>query len=532
MNVTSFITDQSKISGNLPAIIYSKKKWPWARPSKKSYSFQELEQKINIFANTFKHNGISAQDKVLILSPLSADLIAIAFSLFKIGAVPVFIDPGMNLKSFLQNIKSVEASALIGSSKALILKKIKSKYFSSIKTVINTENGLIGDSLESLTRKQDRNCDEYSYKESDIAGLVLTSGATGPSKAVEYTMKMFIEQKIALEKMLNLSRGEKDLSGFPLFALFSLAIGLPTFISTAIDARVPALTDGKKLAHELIDNNIDFANGSPSIWISLAKYLLANNLKIKNLKKLAMFGAPVSSQLIFDLKSVLPNCDIYTPYGATESLPVSFISDKIIIEETGSLTKQGRGVCVGHLYEKVDIEIVNTENYSKIDKFSPGEIWVSSPMTSLKYFKNEGENLKSKKMIKGNLFHHIGDIGYIDDIGRLWYLGRLAHAIHQMNETIYSIEIEGVLNSHPKIKKSALIKVGSKPCVAVVLTNLFQLEGSKKNDFFDDLVSKNLAHCPKLEKIENFYILKTFPVDTRHNIKIDRIKIGRSIEKI
>ncbi len=531
MNVANFITDRAENSGDFPAIIQKQSTFLGIGKDKEVIcSFDELEKKINTFANAFSHNGITSQDRVLVLVPTCVDLIAITFSLFKIGATPVFIDPGMGVDKLLENIKNIEATALIGISKAILLKKMKAKYFSSIKTIINVDGGLVGKSLKKILKDRSNVFDAYSYKEDDVACIVYTSGATGPSKGVEYSMRMFIEQTTALKEMLGLVPEENDLSGFPLFALFSLAIGLTTYLPESIDARAPASTNGKKLAAELQKNNIHFANGSPSIWAALSKYLLSKKKKIETLKKLAMFGAPVSHELITDLKKVLPNCQIFTPYGATESLPVSLISDEMIRKETASLTKDGRGVCVGYVYKKVKVEIRNQDQYSNLDQYGAGEIWVSSPMTSKKYFKNEEANKNSKDLSTGELFHFIGDLGYIDDWGRLWYLGRSKHALKSGDENLYSIEVEGVFDSHPKIIKSALVSVNDEPSLAVKIVENKKMGDFEKEEFFKELkvFAKNFK---KTKHIKNLFVVESFPLDTRHNIKIDRTELGSSLEK-
>ncbi len=530
-NVADFITLNAKHSAGHPAIIQSQTAFLGLGKTKEEIcSFDELEKKINIFANAFSEEGINAQDRVLVFIPPCIELIATVFALFKIGATPVFIDPGMGIDKLLENIQKTKATALIAISKAILLQKMKGKFFTSIKTIINVDGGLIGKSLKKIVKNKSNMFESYTYSKNDIAAILFTSGATGPSKGVEYSMEMFVEQTKALKELFSLSAEQRDMSGFPLFALYSLSIGLTTYLSESIDARRPAETNGKKLAAELVKHNVSFANGSPSIWISLAKYLKAKKKTIPNLKKLAMFGAPISHELIKDLRDTLPNCTVYTPYGATESLPVSVITDEMILGDTFRDTQSAKGVCVGYLHSSVDLDIRNTNDYSEIGEYKVGEIYINSKMTSKQYFENEDANKKSKLDKSGKLYHFIGDLGYQDRWGRLWYLGRSSHVLKVGSESIYSIEIEGLLNSHPKIEKSALVKVRDEVSVAIIVKEKKTMGDLEKEELFEELrvFGKNY---PKVQLIKNFYVVDTFPVDTRHNIKIDRILLGKSLEE-
>ncbi len=526
MNVANFISDFSRENSGKPAIVSLKDPVLGLGKKKREVcTFDELDKKINIYANSFVNNGILKTQKVLVFIPPSIELMSSIFALFKIGATPILIDPGMGVDHLVKHIETVQADALIGISKSLYLKKLKGKFFKTVKTSINVDGKLLGTSLDKIIKDQSNEFIAHDFNKDELAAILFTSGATGPAKGVEYTMGMFVSQTKQLKSTLNLVHSDRDLSGFPLFALFSLCMGLTTYITPSIDASKPAATNPKKLVNDLIENKITFANGSPSIWKTLIPYLKNKKKNIKTLKKLATFGAPVSHDLLRQLKEVLPDCEIYTPYGATESLPISNISSTVILGESYNLTTKGRGVCVGYPLSGVKVRIDGAKNFHG---HPAGELLVKSDMTSLNYYENPEVNSKTKIKINDEHFHRIGDMGYFDDWGRLWYLGRQSHTIYQDTYVLYPISFEGVINAHSKVKKSALIQVEDQACMAIICQDDLTLGPVAQESFFNELrvFSKKLV---PIDQIKKFFLVESFPVDIRHNIKIDRPALGDSL---
>ena len=81
-----------------------------------------------------------------------------------------------------------------------------------------------------------------------------------------------------------------------------------------------------------------------------------------------MFGFPVQARVHTLFKKTMPNAQTFTPYGATECLPVSSISGHEIVTSTYKKTKKGAGTCIGKALCKTKIKIISEKENTLIEK--------------------------------------------------------------------------------------------------------------------------------------------------------------------
>lgn len=517
MNISSVLTDKVSLLGNKIAIIDQ---------DKKKLTFSELENLSNSYANGLKTLGVNKGDRVLVFIKPSLDFPAITFAIFKLQAVPILIDPGMGKNNLLNAIKSVRPKVLIAVPKVYLAKALFPDYFSDIQIQIKT-----GSSLGKITGLRDlkKNSENFTPLETnpeDTAAVLFTSGGTGTPKGVVYTHKIFKTQIELLRKMYNLSPEDIDLSGFPLFSLFTVGIGMTTIIPR-MDASKPSRCNPEKIVNDIISNKVTYCSGSPAIWAKVANYCLIKGITLPTLKSLVMFGAPIPLSLHQKFKSILTNGDTYTPYGATEALPVSNICGSDILNNFSQKIKNGFGTCVGKPLIETNIIAISDEslsNFTPLRANEVGEIIVSGDMVTQSYFEKEDETTKAKITVNGKLYHRMGDLGYIDDNGYLWFCGRKAHRVLNL----FSIPCEAIFNNHPEVKRSALIEFFGKPALVIERSDQEIPRGSKRIKFESELLDlgKNYTHT---KEIRTFFYRRTFPVDVRHNIKIDRLQLRDEI---
>ena len=269
-------------------------------------------------------------------------------------------------------------------------------------------------------------------------------------------------------------------------------------------------------------------------------------MTLPSVKYVVMFGAPVSVKLHRKFKSLLPNGTTYTPYGATEALPVSNISGDTILKTTASLTDEGHGTCIGLPVPGIEIKIIKVTD-EKISQLSEaielmvmdvGEIIVKGATATREYFllpekTAEAKIFDSDNPHTGSFWHRMGDLGYLDHRGRLWFCGRKSHLVTTSAKKYYPIPCEAIFNKHPSVKRSALVGLGisGKQIPAIVIERIDgqYLSGKEQSIFESELLSLARKH-EHTKDIQKVYLSKHFPVDVRHNIKIDRLKLKEEIE--
>jgi acyl-CoA synthetase (AMP-forming)/AMP-acid ligase II len=122
----------------------------------------------------------------------------------------------------------------------------------------------------------------------------------------------------------------------------------------------------------------------------------------------------------------------------------------------------------------------------------------------------------------------MGDVGYLDAQGRLWMCGRKSHRVEVPNATHFAVPVEEVLNQHPAVKRTALVGPGARGAqLAMVLIE--REVGATMDDatLLNELRALAGKH-PVTSTLTRFHVYPgTFPVDVRHNAKIEREKLTR-----
>lgn len=468
------------------------------------------------------------------------ELILAVFALFRIGAVPVVIDPGMGLKSFLNCVRRTQPEALVGITPAHIISKFFRKTFQSLQSsvVINSKW------LASVQNTSAHDVDTVKQCSTDeLAAILFTSGSTGMPKGVCYTHGMFDGQVRALREAFSIQPGEIDYPFLPIFALFNPALGACTVVPD-VNPSKPASLDAAKTIAVMEQYHVTTSFGSPVIWKKIADYCEAEGgMTYPHMKRILMAGAAVPPELLRRSAKIFPNALIETPYGATEVLPVSSISATEILEETASLAESGHGLCVGKQFPGVQIKILPPTNRNldpedlekECTPGKRGEIVVTGPTVTKEYHALTEETRKAKiTTANGTVWHRMGDIGTLDVQGRLWFCGRKAERVCLPNGKIFDTECtELFLNRHPLVWRSALLEYNDAGEVKIAFAaelhpGEFPTSRAKRT-----LLESELLNFVKKESGEQdiafVRILKKFPVDVRHNAKIHRLTIARRL---
>ena len=152
-----------------------------------------------------------------------------------------------------------------------------------------------------------------------------------------------------------------------------------------------------------------------------------------------------------------------------------------------------------------------------------GEITVCGPVVTRGYHDNPEATALAKIAHDGVTRHRMGDVGYLDESGRLWFCGRKSHRVVTVDRTLFTVPCEAIFNQHPRVFRSALVGLGARGQQAPVIC--IQLERGDKNReparLERDLLDLAAAE-PLTQDITRLLFHPGFPVDARHNSKIGR----------
>ena len=494
-------------------------------------SFRTLARDVDRLAAGLRRAGLKPGDRAALLVPPSRDFFACTFALFRLGAVPVLIDPGIGFRNMARCLDDAQPAAFIGSPKAHLaralgrwapLAHLSFVAAGKIPGMWNTRE------LRGLGARE--SFVPAALAADSPAALLFTSGSTGAPKGAVYTHGVFSAQIDMLREMFDIKEGELCLSTFPLFALFDAVLGM-TVVIPDMDFTRPGFVDPAKIIGPLQKHRIQQLFGSPALLDRVGRYGERHGVALPDLRRVMSAGAPVPARTLSRFSKMLePGVQIFTPYGATESLPVAMIGSAEILGETAALTAQGRGVCVGRPAAGVDVAVIGiTEDHIpewrealRVRPGEVGEIVVKGAVVTREYFRRPEADAAAKISDGPSVRHRMGDLGYFDERGRLWFCGRKAHRVITNNNTLYTIPIEGVFNSHPAVKRTAMVGVDKTPVLCV------EVEPGVKIDR-EELTRQLLSLGGKHDATKEIKIIiyhPSFPVDTRHNAKIFREKLA------
>lgn len=534
VNIASRLSDFASRAPDQPAVLVSK--GMGANFELRGLSYAELESRSNRIARALRDRGLMVGDRVCLFLRPGTELIAFTFALMKAGAVPVLIDPGMGRKNMLACVARMKPRAFVGIPLAHALRKVFPAAFRTVELSVTVGKRWLwgGTSLDELLKHSNDERFVEDTERDQAAAILFTSGSTGPAKGVSYTHGAFDAQVQALKSMYRFESGEIDAACFPLFALFSPGLEL-SCVFPELDPSNPAQCDPARIVESIQRSRATSTFGSPAIWRRVVPWCIERGIQLPSLKRVLIAGAPVPPSLVEGFHRVLTgDADVHTPYGATESLPVTSIAGREILEQSRRGAERAVGTCVGRPAPGMNIELIEIDDRThpewsddlRVRPGEMGEICVQGPVVTHEY-KFQPEATALAKIGSGRqLRHRIGDVGYFDEDGRLWFCGRKSHRLQTEHGVRLPVPTEILYNSAPKVHRTALVGVGEagkqRPVLIVEAERgCMPMTDPQRNRFIEEL-QRHVAQAQDLVPVRHYLFHPSFPVDVRHNAKIHR----------
>lgn len=384
-------------------------------------TFTEVVQRIRCAAGAFADLGVDKGDRIAIWAPNSAEWIIAAFGLLTAGGVLVPVNT---------RFKTEEAGDVITRSgaKAVLVHKgfLDQDYVAPAGIpVIDLKSDFLSTGSPF----------EQAVSGTDISDIIFTSGTTGRPKGAMMNHGQTLRMYEEWATLADLREGDRYLQINPYFHTFGLKAGLVTSFLRGATMLPVAVFDVDAVVNLIDRERITMLPGPPTLYHSLLT--VRDKTKLSTLRAGVTGAADIPVELVRRIHSELPFQTLMTGYGLTEAGNVTLSRPGDSFEDVATTA--------GLPCEGVEVRIAGD-----------GEVLVRGYGVMQGYL---DDPVATADAIDADGWLHTGDLGNLDDAGRLRIVGRKKDMFIVGGFNAYPAEIEGFLMHHPAVAQAAVIGV-------------------------------------------------------------------------
>jgi acyl-coenzyme A synthetase/AMP-(fatty) acid ligase/pimeloyl-ACP methyl ester carboxylesterase len=500
----------------------------------RAVSWQLLARQVRRIAAGLHALGVRQGDRVSMLVQPGPTLTALVYACLRIGAVVVVADAGLGARGLTRAQRGAQPDYLVGQTKALVAARALGWPGVRIATdpLTPAERRALG-VAHQLVDVADAGRDEVLPPEpgpADEAAVLFTSGSTGPAKGVVYTHAQLSALRDVLGEHFDVRPGSGLVTGFAPFALLGPALGTRS-VTPDMDVSSPRTLTARAVADAVRASDAGIVFLSPAAILNVVA--TAGDLDapareaLGRVRTFLSTGAPISADLLGSAADLMPAARAHTPYGMTECLLVTDIDLDGI---RAAAAAPDAGVCVGTPVGpgEVLISALDADGAATGDPGTApgvlGEVLIRAPHLKQRYDRLWLTDRAAGRDTPPGRWHRTGDVGHLDDQGRLWIEGRLAHVLTTADGPVAPVGPEQHVERVPEVRRAAVVGVGPagvQHAVAVVETRA----GSRR----PGLAPSSLAAAVRAASpvpLAAVLVLPAMPTDVRHNSKIDRARLA------
>ena len=486
----------------------------------RTVSWSLLARNVDLLARGLSARGVRRGQRVAVLITPGADLLAVVYACWRIGASVVVTDSGLGARGIHRALRGAAPDHVIAIPKGMALVR-----------AIRLPARRIGvGELPAIARLGESQPPLASGVASDDEAVVaFTSGSTGPAKGVVYRHRQVQRTRDVLREHYGISDADALVAAFAPWAVLGPALGIASSIPD-MDVTRPSTLTARALADatRIVGGTLMWA--SPAAFGAILRtadaLTDADLASLGHLRLVLGAGAPVSPALLHGMSRLCPAAQVRTPYGMTEVLPVTDVTiDEIDAAGTGD------GVLVGRPLPGVEVRIsaLNADGVASGPLSDApgvlGEVVVRAPHAKDRYDRLWATERASSR---DRGWHRTGDVGHLDVEGRLWIGGRLTHVVTTMDGPLAPVGVEQAVERLPAVSQSACVGVGPRGTQQVVV---IVVTGTGR----DGLADPSLTSAVRVASgVDVAAVLQrgSLPMDIRHNSKIDRVALAGWASKV
>lgn len=473
---------------------------------RRAVTYGELGRRVDEFASALWRKGLRPGTTASLMIRPGPDLVAMYLAMARVGVTVVVLDPRKGLRA---GLREAAPDAFVGEPLARVL------------------FGLTRRATTVLVHKKRKKTDKERPGVLDdpdaVTSVLYTSGSTGPAKGVVFRARQTRAQFGMTRDILPSGPGEVVLSGFPPFAMSALINGGRLVLPDMGLRHRPAHVDPVRIVADIERHGVTSLFGSPAFLDVVARYACHENITFTGLKVVTSAGATLDPCVAERLRACLPGHTLlYSAYGATECLPISVIESRELLGEARRMSERGAGSCVGTPRPELTVRVIRIgdepipewDDGLLVSAGVVGEITVAGPVVSESYL-NRPHATELAKIREGDrIVHRVGDLGWFDTQGRLWFCGRKSQRVGEL----CTEQVEPIVNTVPGVLRSALVD-GPAVCL--------ELDGTRPRSAVVSDVHDLLQQFDHTRELTKVLCHRRFPVDVRHNSKIVRERLAR-----
>jgi acyl-CoA synthetase (AMP-forming)/AMP-acid ligase II len=427
-NVGGVLAGRAKLEPDRPALL----------SGNQCFSYRELNERCNRWAQSFLSLGLRKGDRVGLLLMNCAEFSEALFGLIKIGVVPVLLNWRLAASELEYICKDSGLEALIFSVEF-------EQAVEAIKHISGAKHYVCVGSPAPTWAKDANFISQHASTdpkpvgdEDDPAIMQYSSGTTGRPKGVVQSHKGTFWLCISWLEALDLREGDRILVPVPLMHGFGWMAQLVAVFRGCTIVLVKDF-DPIKTLRTIQEQKVNVFLAVPTILHQLAE--IPNFDQYLNSVRWVLQAGLISEPLL--QKYAEKGIRIGNLYGSGEGGAHTFIGPEKLLEKPGSA-----GVPLFHNEVRVVDEADRDVPVGQV-----GEILVKSPTGMKEYWKNPQA---TKEAVRDG-WYHTGDLGRLDKDGYLYIMGRKVEMIRSGGENVYPAEVENVLSANPKILEVAVI---------------------------------------------------------------------------
>lgn len=513
----------------------------------RNISYQELFKYTEELKNAFYEYGIRKGDKVILFTSSTPETVYVILALCRIGAVANMINPLFEEQQIIDRINETEATLLIcldqiygkienAIQSTSIRKTVIVPIYNSMPTVLGKIAGI------KLKRKinyssnlvrwnhfvKDNNCksEDAKWEKDRPLIMVYSSGTTGASKGIVLTndglCSMYMHYENPDFQICPYSRGDRMLQMVPVWFSTGIVASILMPMMAGVSAILEPVFSKETFAKDLKKYKPQVALTATSLWIYAAECRELMGVDLSNLKYPISGGEAtlpeVEDSINRFLKASKSPSVLIKGYGMCElGATASMESPKN--NKVGSSGYPITGVTISAFDMDTDKEMLCGQR---------GEIRVNTPCRMKGYFKNDKATSEFFYIDEdGGMWGKTGDIGYVDEDGFVFILGRGSDSfISTKGNRIYNFDIETVIRKNEIVKDCEVVEIlnscGEKVPVAQIIV---------KNEHFtgENELIQQLDQLCKMELSEDmipagYKVVGSFPVKNNGKRDMEAIK--------